>query len=110
MKLLNRGFLIVRPRQAFFDWANQFDEHIQFSTDDEIEPNIYLITEDFMDIEPIIEQHFKKIFEAELLAVTDEEDTWPSERKIELFLNWFSIEAGSMVFDLEKSDLKREEV
>ena len=110
MKLVNRGFLIVRPKQAFFDWANQFDEAIQFSEADEIEPNVYMIQEDFMDVEPIIEQHFKKIFEAELLAVSDDENEWPENRKMEVFQEWFSIEVGSMVFDLEKTDLKREEM
>ena len=110
MKFVNRGFITVRPKKAFFEWANSFEEAIEFSEDDQIEPNVYLITEDFFDIEPIIEQNFKKIFESELSAITEESSDWPENRKIETFNEWFDLEIGSMVFDLEKSDLKREEI
>jgi hypothetical protein len=112
MKLVNRGFLAVTPKQAFWNWANKIEGEfeMEFNEQDEIEPTMYLITEDFMDVEPVIEQNFKKIFKAELMAITDEESKWPEERPIELFQEWFKVSAGSMVFDLDKSDLKVEKV
>ena len=75
-----------------------------------MEPNVYLITEDFFDIEPIIEQHFKKIFKNELAMITDNEEDWPEDLSQENFLEWFELEVGSTVFDLEKGDLKSEKV
>ncbi len=110
MNVLNRGFITVTPKQDFWNWANTIDTEVQFSEEDDIEPTVYLITEDFFDIEPLIEQHFKKIFKNELTAITEEEELWPVERNIDVFLNWFTINVGSMVFDLEKSNIVSDKI
>ena len=106
MKLINRGYLIVRPKHEFLIWANANGQGIALTIDDAPEPSIYLIEEDFFDIEPLIERHFTSIFEQELDLVNEKEDMWPQNRTIELFLNWFDVEAGTTVFDCEKSDLR----
>lgn len=110
MNVLNRGFLSVTPKQSFWNWANMIDTEVQFSEEDDIEPTVYLITEDFFDIEPIIEQHFKKIFKNELFAITEDETIWPTERNMDAFLDWFDINVGSMVFDLEKSNIVSDKI
>ena len=110
MNLLNRGFITITPKKSFFDWTNTLDSEIQFTIEDEVEPTVYLITEDFFDVEPLIEQHFKKIFKNELTAITEDEELWPSERNIDVFLEWFDIQLGSMVFDLEKSNIVGEKI
>ena len=110
MKIVNRGFMTVAPKQAFWDWANEFEDDVVFSEADEVEPNVYLITEDFFEIEPLIEQNFKKIFKNELSMITDKEEDWPENRTLELFLSWFTIEIGSTVFDLEKNGLSAEKI
>ena len=110
MNVLNRGFITITPKKPFFDWSNTIDSELQFSIEDDIEPTVYLITEDFFDIEPLIEQHFKKIFKNELTAITEDEELWPSERNIDVFLEWFDINLGSMVFDLEKSNIVGEKI
>ena len=110
MKLVNRGFLTVIPKQSFWEWANTFEADLEFSEGDDFEPNVYLITEDFMEIEPVIEQSFKKIFKNELSMITENEEDWPETLTLEVFLDWFAINIGSTVFDLEKSDLKTETV
>ncbi|MCE3296262.1 MAG: hypothetical protein K0R65_1976 [Crocinitomicaceae bacterium] len=107
MKIINRGFIIVKPKQAFWDWANQFDQEFTFSEDDDCEGSVYLIEEDFMEFEPVLEKNFKKIMKNELAAVADEED-FPEKITFELFSEWFHVDFGSSVFDLEKSDLKSE--
>ena len=110
MKIVNRGCITVAPKQAFWDWTNQFEDDLEFSVEDGVEPNVYLITDDFFEIEPLIEQHFKKIFKNELSMITEGESEWPEERTLEVFLNWFTIDIGSTVFDLEKADLKGEKL
>lgn len=110
MNVLNRGFITVKQKQAFWNWANTIDTELQFSEEDDLEPTVYLITEDFFDIEPIIEQHFKKIFKNEICAITEDEDLWPVERNIDVFLSWFEINVGSMVFDLEKSNIVSDKI
>lgn len=111
MKLINRGFITVHHKNAYWNWANQFNEEaISFTENDEIEPNVYLIEEDFMEEGPIIEQNFKKIFQAELMMVTDDEAQYPEKITLDLFNEWFVLEMGSTVIDIEKSDLKTEKI
>ncbi|MFN5416232.1 MAG: hypothetical protein ACK5B9_04185 [Flavobacteriia bacterium] len=109
MKIINRGFIIVKPKQAFWDWANAFEEELSFSEEDECEGSVYLIEEEFMDFEPVLEKNFKKIFKNELSSVTDEEH-FPPKMDLELFLSWFHIDYGSSVFDSEKSNLLAENI
>ena len=110
MKLINRGFITVHPRSPFFEWANTFESEFEFNLEDNVEPNVYLITEDFLEIEPIIEQNFKKIFKNELSMITENEEDWPEDLSIDQFSKWFELEIGSTVFDLEKSDLRAEKL
>ena len=108
MKIVNRGFLTIRPKQAFWNWANQISTDVLFDEQDAVEGTVYLIEEDFFDIEPIIEKHFKKMFKQELTMITEDPAQWPQEITLEQFLEWFSADYGSVVFDLEKSDLTSE--
>jgi len=110
MKIVNRGYIVVRPTKLFWDWANQFEDDLEFSVEDGLEPNIYLIEEEFFDIEPIIEQNFKKIYKNELSMITEADSDWPQDRSMETFLAWFDLEIGSSVFDLEKDNLRTEKV
>jgi hypothetical protein len=106
MKLVNRSYLTVKPKQAFWDWANAIQPEVTFKEGDDVESNIYLVEEDFYDLIPVLEKNYKKIFSNELSAVTEENNLWPEKVSFELFLEWFSVDYGSMVMDLEKSDLK----
>jgi hypothetical protein len=110
MQSVNRGFLIIKPKSLFLNWANQFEDQFQFNEADEVESTSFLIEEDFFEIEPIIQKHFKKIMKNELSMVTEDEENWPEKITLELFLEWFSVEIGSIVLDLEKTDLKRSKI
>ena len=105
MKFVNRGYMLVKPTQLFIDWAKEKDEtsflSLEFS-----EGNIYLIEEDFMEEEPILKANFKTIFKNEFESVEENEEEWPCDCKLENFINYFTVEFGSSVFDLQKSDLK----
>jgi hypothetical protein len=110
MKIINRGFISLKPKQAFWDWANQFTVDMPFSEADECEASIYLIDEDFFDIEPVLEKNFKKIIKNECLAVTDDEINWPEKLDMDLFNSWFICDFGTGVYDLEKSDILAEKI
>lgn len=107
MKTVNRGYFLVEPKQAFCDWAKQNDPDFDFNETDDLEGSLYLIEEDFMEYEPLIEQHFKKIFINECRAIVDEDDQIPKPT-LSLFLEWFTIRIGGSVFDTEKQDLVAE--
>lgn len=99
MKIIDRGFITVRPKQAFVDWANQQDD--EFQIDLNAEPSVYLVEENFFEEDPLIEKNYKAIFECELAAVSDNESGFP-EIKMGVFKEWFSVEVGSTVIDLEE--------
>ncbi|MBU2018640.1 MAG: hypothetical protein KJ941_03255 [Bacteroidetes bacterium] len=107
MKIVNRGYLLVRPTLKFQTWAKNANPDILIDLDDR-EGSVYLIDDDFFEEEPIIEQLFKKILVQELEAVTGEETLWPDDVSRENFDELFTVEFGSMVFDAEKSDLKKD--
>lgn len=106
MKITNRGFLIVAPKQPFFDWANEFESDVFFDYEDEVEPTVYLIEDDFLETDQIIRDNFKKIFKNELNMITEETEDHPKITE-ELFFEWFTVTAGTTVLDTQKSDLKR---
>lgn len=102
MKFVNRGYLLVRPKQAFIDWINKVDD--EFGQLEASEPNVYLIEDDFFDEEPLVKSYFKKIFLNELFAVCEDKEQFP-EITEEVFHAYFELEFGTSVFDLLKSDL-----
>ncbi|MBC9812940.1 hypothetical protein H9Y05_10710 [Crocinitomicaceae bacterium CZZ-1] len=106
MKIVNRGFLIVSPKQPFFDWANEFEEEIFFSEEDDVEPTIYLVDEDFIETEQVIRDQFKKIFLNELNMITENTEDHPKINE-QLFYEWFSVTAGTTIIDTQSADLKR---
>jgi len=110
MKIVNRAYLIVKPKAPFYAWASALGED-EFVVDEAYnEPNIYLIDEDVFEIEPVVQANFKRIFSNELEMLTDLESEWPEVRTQDVFEQWFDVELGSAVFDLDRSDLKTEQI
>lgn len=104
MKTVNRGYILVEPKQAFCEWAKLNDEDFDFDETDDLEGSLYLIEEEFMEYEPLIEQHFKKIFMNECWAIVDDEEAIPKPT-LEMFMEWFKVRIGGSVFDTQKTDL-----
>ncbi len=107
MKFVNRGYLLVKPTQLFLEWANSIDDEFPMTLEF-CEGNIYLIEEDFMETEPILKANFKKIFENEFMAITDDDEAWPCSIQLDNFEKYFQYEFGSAVLDTLKSDLIRD--
>lgn len=103
MKFVNRGYVIVQPKEAFIVWANENDA--DYSDLDDNEPSIYLIQEDFFDDETVLKEYFKSIFTNELMAVTDNESKFPPIRW-EVFNEWLEVRLGTTVFDAENAALQ----
>ena len=105
MKITNRGYILVQPKQPFLDWANQFEDDIVLTDADDLEPNIYLVEDDFIETEPVIKSYYKKIFINELSSVSDLEEDFP-EISDSNFEEWFTIIIGSTVFDTQKTNFQ----
>jgi hypothetical protein len=99
--MLNRGAVIVRPKQPFMDWASSLDDS-GILPDREGEKTIYLVPEyedDFEAIE-VLSQVYDIIFEEELLAWHTRESDWPKNRTFAMFREWFDVEYHSIVQDI----------
>jgi hypothetical protein len=99
--MLNRGVLIVRPKQPYIDWAAQVDDS-GVVPDPEGEKTVYLIPEFESDEEgwEILEDVYAEVFERELDEWHTDESAWPQNRTFEVFKKWFDIELHSVVEDL----------
>ena len=99
--MLNRGSVIVRPKQPYIDWASQLDDS-GLVPSVEGEQTVYLVPEYDNDEHAlqIIAQCFDIIFEAELSGWHLDESAWPKKRTFSMFLDWFSLEFHSVIEDL----------
>ena len=99
--MLNRGVLIVRPRQPYLDWAAGLDDS-GILPDVSGEQTVYLIPEFDDDDEAIeiLELVYAEVFERELFGWHTDESAWPKDRDLDMFKRWFSIEIHSVVEDL----------
>ncbi len=99
--MLNRGGLIVRPKQPYLDWAAGLDDS-GLVPDPSDEKTIYLIPSFESDEEAwkIVKQIYSEVFENELYGWHTDETAWPQNRDFKMFQEWFEIELHSVVEDL----------
>lgn len=99
--MLNRAVLIVRPKQAYIDWATALDDS-GVAPAPEDEQTVYLIPayEEEDEAWEIVEEVYETVFESELYGWHSDESAWPQERTFEMFREWFEIELHPVVEDL----------
>lgn len=99
--MINRGALTVRHKQPYIDWAASLDDSGILPRVDG-EKTVYLIRNwfDEKDQEEIVELYYEDLFENALWMWHTDESTWPKNRDLKTFHEWFSLEFHSMVEDL----------
>ncbi len=99
--MLNRGVVIVRPKQPYLDWAAGLDDS-GIVPDPNGEQTVYLIPsyEDDEGAWEILATLHPAIFENELYGWHTDEAAWPEGRDFAMFKEWFAIELHSVVEDL----------
>jgi hypothetical protein len=104
--MLNRGALIVRPKQPYLDWAAGLDDS-GLLPDPAGEQTVYLIPgyEEEGELAELLEVLYEEIFERELFGWHMDESAWPKKRTYAMFQEWFTIETHSMVEDLSADEL-----
>lgn len=115
MRAVNRATIVVRPRQPFVEWADSMeeDEENRLSLEEHREdPTAYLIpiVEDVEQAEEILVACWPLLFENELESWCTDEDVWPGDRSLEMFLEWFDVELHSTVVDVAADPLEGEDL
>jgi len=84
--MLNRGVLIVRPKQPYLDWAAGLDDS-GLLPDPSDEKTIYLIPSFESDEQAwkIVERVYSEVFENELNGWHTDETAWPQNRDFKMF-------------------------
>lgn len=104
MREVNRSAIIVMAAQPFLDWARAVDPTNRDLTLGEInrEPVVYLVPECESDEEfaDWIAENFDDIFEEQLGGWWTDEKSWPSNRTLQLFYEWFDCRFRSLVLDV----------
>jgi len=104
MSEINRSLMILRPKQPFLDWARWLDDESKDLTLDSLneDSTAYLIPEIWQDSdqEKFLQTYYDILFEEQLEGWWTDEVSWPQQRDLKLFLEWFEVEFHCLVFDL----------
>ena len=108
MRAINRSALVVRPKEPYIQWALSLDDssaHLEADLREQF--SVYLVARDPEEAEESapIENYYSRIFELELEEWHLDMDDWPENRDLVTFHEWFSVEAHSLIVDLEDSDI-----
>ena len=114
MNTINRSAIVVTPAQPFLDWLRGVDPTSAQLTLDDLtrEPTIYLLPEFDSDEEPLqsLRKVARDIFEEQLNAWYRVPSVWPVKRGLTTFQQWFDYSFHSMIVDLCKDPLRRDEM
>ena len=103
MHELDRGLIILRPKQPFVDWVNSWTTEDGTVTFEEActETDGILIPEFESEAEGMayVRLHATELFEHTLHEWCDEPSLWPIQRDYKVFCEWIEVRLHSMVFD-----------
>lgn len=105
MKILNRGYISVKPTTLFLKWKSEISEEELIEAENQ-EASMYLIEDDFWEDEAMIKKYFKKVASHEFLSVCHNKNQWPEMKEDEQFYNYFTLECGTFVIDLLKTPIE----
>ena len=111
MYLVNRAIAVVSIKKPCQDWINSIDRPSKFTLEAvNRESHTYLLPEhDTPDeLELIIQDLYKEIFELELAGFCTDKSRWP-ELSYKNFLDWFEVKVHSMLFDPYDDKIEKEE-
>ena len=107
MRMVNRNAIVVKPKQAYWDWANSLDDEPLLSETMSSEHTVYLLPEcdDDAQFQRWLRKNYDTIFENELFAMWQDDNDWPVVRDFKTFRAWFDVEYDSLIFDLSEKPL-----
>ena len=100
---INRGVLVVRPRQPFVDWVCSFDQDGPVDPEDARDSvNSFLVPEfdDPGETADWVEANIETVFEIMLNDWVMDPEHWPADRGWDAFEEWFELEFVELAWDL----------
>jgi len=108
MYIIDRHLAVIKPRQPFLDWLRTTPGYEVDLTLDQLRLDCTsLLIPEFEEAEDAIayiDEIANQIFEAELSGWVDDAETWPQNRTLKMFWEWFEVEIHSTVVDMVEDD------
>jgi len=113
MELINRGVVVIKPKQPFLDWLQRDPTMPSLVTLEYLRAECLTFLVPDLDHDEAVLNYLNPLkpllFEMELAGWNRDPTTWPEERTAEVFDVWFEIEVHSMVYDLVNAPVKKED-
>jgi hypothetical protein len=107
---VDRHILVVTPREPFAEWVRTLEEFKEIVDGDQrqgLEESLrmastYLVPFSFNPDHVIawVRENFEAVFATELNGVTESTESWPSDRTVEMFEDWFDLQLLDAPIDL----------
>jgi len=108
---INRYAIILIPTEACLEWVKSCPDYVNGPPLGKMqpEPTVYLIPDAKAGPDDYIRRHYKPMFEEELSSWYTEPEMWPKELSLEMFRKFFTILVTTMVYDLGKKPIEKDE-
>lgn len=108
---VNRMAVTVLPEVGYLEWTKTCPIPNPNTTLESLqrEATVYLLPQTDSNMEKHLQRHYKSIFIEELFAWCTNETYWPKDLSYRNFQKFFKVKLASIVFDLAKGALVKEE-
>lgn len=113
LPLVNRSAILLTPRQPFLDWADAvYGDGARYldivSVHREDARTIFLGPDGDLTGDPhrFITRNWSLLFETLLSDWCQDESTWPQDRSLRMFRQWFDVTVFGVVLDALKQPLE----
>ncbi len=116
MRVVNRTAVTVVGEKPYIDWTRKrdadFNQGMLTVARSKSFGTAFLLPEVEMeeDLQEWVEENFTWIFETQLSAWTEDESSWPVDRDLQLFRQWFRVDIHNVVIDVGDDDIDGEEL
>lgn len=103
---LNRSVIVVYPKAPYERWTGE--DLKAGGLDPEKDGTAYLIPmmQDLDEFDDFLEQTWSWLFAQQLSMWTEDDATWPQDRSLQMFRQWFEVRVADMVVDIAGEPLR----
>lgn len=110
MYFVDRTAVVLKPTEAFLSWLKGADADMPEITLAQLRSNCTtLLVPEFEtpeDVVSYVDDHYQRIFEAEVAGWEVEAEKWPKDMSLSAFWTFFEVEIHDMVLDMEDADMQ----
>src|SRR5437762_14072918 len=116
MRVINRTAISIVGAQPYIEWTRRHASTAESGivTVARAKPygTAYLLPELELeeDVQDWVEENASWLFDFQLSAWTDDEATWPVNRDLKTFRDWFRVDIHSVVVDVADAEIGGEEL